>query len=158
MNTRSCRRGRVCHRTRRAMAPLEFVLSLPFLLAVMALVFSLGWAALKKSSVAVDARRQAWNARSAPPSSSPLIYYMYPYTLGQVYQECHGRVDLLPSSFGSVTARSGNAVLAGSWDHTEVSGFAGSGPHFGVMRQMGSPFGYYAGPLAAFLSALQNPR
>jgi hypothetical protein len=45
------------------MAPLEMVMSLPFLLACLALIIAVSIASIRKSDAAIAARNEAWQQR-----------------------------------------------------------------------------------------------
>jgi hypothetical protein len=117
-------------------------MSLPFLLIVVAGTTAIGWASLYKSAVAVTARREAWQKRSPQyldqaQNRHPLAAVSLTIPLsGEVY--CEKKRDFIVPAWlgGSATAISGNAVLAGSWDHDDMPRFNDGAPHFGVLYEM----------------------
>jgi hypothetical protein len=112
------------------MAPLEFVMALPFILLLMVGITWLAFSVLGKAQVLVQARNDAWRERFKNLADKPLIF---PSGLGDVrnplYSEKKDYVsktvskkvnvsqvfDDAPSPTGSVT------VLAGSWDHNAMN-------------------------------------
>ncbi len=134
---------------RRGMAPLELVMSLPFLLAISAIIFSIGVASLGKSTAAIDARHYVWKRRSNPPQNLPQLKnptYNKTYALsvlsefqhlpGEVYGEYENKMKVAPWLAPVARAVSGASVLASSWDHEEVK--FSKYPDAPVLAQMAS--------------------
>ena len=131
--------------TRRAgVASLEFVLCMPFMLALFAFLASVGFASLEKAGVAIAVRNDAWKKRedknaqrietdrplSAVSSITPLA--------GGIYEEAKKEVKVFDWLKQSPTAISGTAVLGGAWDHTQIDDFEKlpKGPHFSLIERV----------------------
>ena len=136
---------------RRAMAPLELVMSLPFLLGVFAMLLSIGFVSLEKARVVVAARHDVWTLRQDP-SASPAGMQVEsdsnpkPFsvtganhdTSGLVYGKVTGNAKRFAWLGGPVQPQGQAAVLAQSWDSKQVSDFDDQpdGPHLSVLDRM----------------------
>lgn len=177
LRRRTHRRVDLARPARRGAAPLEFVLSLPFLLLVMAMVPALAYSLMAKSQMAIEIRHDVWQQR--------LVYGDEPRRYGgdngkilQLAQATGGpstviidetksrTVDLLPLLRGPFRAVSGNAVLAGTWDWRQVPAFREDWPHVTLMGQLLDPsqvadlsnfsnlLNFTTGPIQGLLSSI----
>src|SRR5262245_36895212 len=108
------------------MAPLELVMSLPFVLVVAAMTMSLGFAALGRYDAATNARYAAWKMRSDPNSkpdgvvessykkSTALSSFSIDALDGEIYVRTQREVQLFPWLGNMANAESGTAVLTDS--------------------------------------------
>lgn len=135
----------------RGSAPLEFVLCLPFLLALLAMIVSVGTASMDKAGVAITARREVWKMRDDPGAVGPnlvdvevkenvplsVIDSLNPKS-GMVYGESERQTRVFHWVTGPVESRSGAAVLGGSWDHRQITDFEDQpgSPHFGLIERV----------------------
>lgn len=136
-------------RRRSGLAPLEMVLSLPFLVGISAMIFSLGWTTLYRSVAVTQARQHVWELRADPTQSSPKLKgkrhtsttalsasNLNPLS-GSLYGEVEHEIDLYVG-FGRATPKGRSCVVANTWDHKALGGdFNGNGPHYRVLGRMG---------------------
>ncbi len=142
--------------SRRGVATLEFVLALPFLMFVFTGILSVTWATLWKTHVHSEVRNKAWKKRSASAGTQPLtLPALANPTAGIVGAESEDRFRVYRWFGGDKTAKSKNAVMAGSWDYREVPEFQGSRPHFGVLRRMASGGGLQGANVSGLRGMLQ---
>ena len=121
---------------RRGIAPLEFVLVFPLLLALTAALFLIARAVLSKSFAATTARHDAWAGRGAVPPGSPLSLNPDP-TRSLANRNATSPVPSGPLFAGGFTADSRHTVFANPWDARAVP-FAGGRPAFGFHdRELG---------------------
>ena len=118
--------------SRRGLAPLEFVLVFPLLLALTAGLFLIARADLTKSFAATDARHRAWTARSEVPASEPLVITADPAD-SLASRTTDRPVPSGPLFAGGFRAESRHAVFAHPWDFRAVP-FAGGRPNFDPHR------------------------
>jgi hypothetical protein len=135
-------------RLRRGIAPLEFVMSLPFLVGVFAMILSVGVLAMHQSTCLVSARHKVWSQRPAPNAASqpddfesdPTTAFSLLEALKPLGGAVSGKVDStaqLYFGFGQHVASSDAKVLSNTWDYrNDNAEFAGSGPHFGPLMWM----------------------
>lgn len=138
---------------RRGIAPLEMVMSLPFLAGMVAMIMSIGGTTLYRSLATSTARHEVWKLRDDPNQDSPDLtskdnMWTRPLGLenvnplsGQIYGETEYDIKLSPG-LGSATPKGRSAVLANTWDHKALAldgrgDFTGNGPHVGVLGRMG---------------------
>ncbi len=148
LNRRLETRGR---RTNRAgMAPLEFVMGLPFLMMVMAIIYAVAYAGVHKTQVVLQARHQVWTMREDTHSHSLENYKRVKDTKPLrlisllVGKEMPGEISGIGSSSwktypwlgGNKTTKSRTVLITGTWDHTEITEFNSSGPHFSVLERI----------------------
>lgn len=134
---------------RNGLAPLEMVLSLPILVGVSAMIFSLGWTTLYRSNAAAEARQKVWQLRADPTKAAPkLKSKRYTTTTalsasnlnplsGALYGEVKHEIELYVG-FGRATPKGRSCVVTNTWDHKALGGdFNGNGPHYRVLGRMG---------------------
>lgn len=133
--------------TRRGLATLEFVMSLPFLLFLAAMTASLGWAALKKADTTMTVRNAVWKMRSNPETtdaalSSSTYKEVKPLEVasgwdqGRLYGEAENTFRVFWQRNNSRSAKSGTALLRGTWDYTDLDDFDSDGPHFSLLARL----------------------
>src|SRR5262249_10865948 len=93
--------------SRRGIASLEFVLCLPFLLALAVAIFATSKAMLVKNGVAQQARYQAWKKRGDLAASSRSTPFRTDALGGEISAEPSKQVRKMPVVGGPFTARSG---------------------------------------------------
>jgi hypothetical protein len=140
-------------RQRRGIATLEFALSLPVLLFLLAAILSTGLLGLGRVHVAIDAREAAWKERQQQRTSQPLFFSPNeePLVVPRTRE-----VRVFPPYFAgkTVTAHSKLAVLGGSWDYREVDP---GGQLVPTIAKMSASAGEgQAQDLGSILSALGN--
>lgn len=115
-------------------APLELVLSLPFLVVLAAMIFTIAGAAVTRGNVAVQARNDAWQEvpnqpgkqlaywGSTPASGTPIITASPDATVGLVHRTSSAQVKSFAGKAlpGGQTASSENSVLRQSWDYRSI--------------------------------------
>ncbi|QDV66471.1 hypothetical protein Poly24_01570 [Rosistilla carotiformis] len=107
-------------------------MGLPFLLLVVATMWSVGKASIGKHQAAIEARRHVWTLRTAPTQTStnlksqnyvrdaPMERLDRP-TLGMVSGEAEENIRIAGWLGSSTRPTSKTAVLAGTWDHQQVN-------------------------------------
>lgn len=133
----SSRRVMIC--TRRGMAPLEFVMGLPFLLLLFSFFFSLGFAFLNKTTVAINARHEVWQARedqSHWSNDALSIFSALNDDSGVHEKELQQDVKIAQWLGGALTVKSKAAVLTGTWDSRQIPTFDEGDPHTRLMEKM----------------------
>lgn len=143
---------------RSGLATLEFVLALPFILVVATLLVGAAYLSLGKATVTAKARHEVWSERgdlSKATNHSPLAAtsLINPIS-GKIYGERERKVKIASYLGGQWKFRSGAALLTGSWDKKQVTGFSGVGPHFAVLGQMA--FGGGLGDVQALINQVKN--
>ena len=138
-------------RTKRAgMAPLEFVMGLPFLMMVMAIIYAVAYAGVHRTQVVFQARHQVWTMRNDNHTHSLEKYIRVkdtkPLRLGQYLRqyEMAGEISGVGSSSwktypwlgGNKTTKSSTVLITGTWDHAEITEFNAGGPHFSVLERI----------------------
>jgi hypothetical protein len=146
-NTRgTTRRGQ-----RKGVATLEFVLGIPFLMLVMAIVFSVAYAGVNKTKVVFQARHQVWKMREDNQSHNLVNYKRVKdtkpmYLLASVSEnnmpgEISGAGSASWSTYswlgGTASTKSRTVIITGTWDYKEITNFNSSGPHFSVLERIG---------------------
>lgn len=133
-------------------APLEMVMSLPFLVGMVAMTASLGWVALYRSMACAEVRHEVWRLRTDPQQSAPELNKKETKTTsplgpqdfnpfasplaGEVYGEIE-HVLTLYTGFGTAKPQGRAAVLANTWDDRSLDGdFDGGGPHVKILYRM----------------------
>lgn len=135
---------------RAGMAPLEFIMGLPFLMGVMAIIWAVAYAGVHKTKVVLQARNQVWAMREESNTHSlenykrlkdtkPLSWLIF-----RIGNEMPGQVSGVGSSSwetyawlgGNETTKSSTLLITGTWDHSEVTEFNSSGPHLGVLDRI----------------------
>lgn len=143
---------------RAGMASLEFVMGLPFLMLVMAIIYAVAYAGVNKTKVVFQARHQVWKMRESSNSHTLQNYKRVTDTkpmkllAGTQENDMPGEVSGAGSSNwttyswlgGSKSTRSSTVIITGTWDHKEITNFNSDGPHFGVLDRIG---GMNTGPL-----------
>lgn len=123
------------HRSRRGIASLEFVLGVPFLIALGGVIVMAGFVGVAKLDTVVKSRHQAWEARTNPSStaSMPLLIYA-PSDAGMVVGEKTNEVKTYDWLGGKQKAKSRSALITGTWDHRQIPEMSRSeGPHIDVL-------------------------
>lgn len=148
---------------RKGIAPLEFVLSLPILVAVTGVIFWIGLAGLGKSHVAHDARYKVWSAVNKDnrpedvtwtESSQPQRFAMTPLSGHVVGENSIGISTPYPSRFGPPrAAASGGALLFDTWS-VEFAAGAFQPPHLDILAQTGNVLQSDLSNLQQFAQAL----
>jgi hypothetical protein len=110
--------------SRHGTAALELAIGIPLLLVIVALSFALGSAGIAALTAATEARRQAWAARQARRSASPLdpsrLSAAADLTRETLFVPVP-RLPPLPGIRGRVRAESRHAVpAAGAWDDRDL--------------------------------------
>ena len=107
---------------RRGIAPLEFVLSLPPMVFVAAMIFALAIGGLAKTEVAIRARHDAWTKRyPGNQTTQPLRALSTAIGAGTVDQRASRSRHVPPVLFTrTATGQSYNAVLSEVWDYRVV--------------------------------------
>lgn len=126
-------------RFRRGMAPLEFVLGIPFLLLLFTFIFSLGFAFLNKTTVSIEVRHAVWKTRDDPANwgdDALSVWTAIDPNSGAVEDERTKSARVANWLGGSLTVRSKAAVLTGTWDSRQVDVFEKEEPHLGVLEKM----------------------
>lgn len=139
---------------RRGMATLETVLSMPFLLALAAMIIAVGSASVRKNQTAIDARHNAW-AQRAQSTVEPFR----PKDLGLTSLSETANEDVrLPFKLATVSANSRNALLTGPWDDAQA-GFEGQNkfalPHTKPLKQIA--IGAVEGKFSKLTNLFSNP-
>ena len=136
---------------RRGIAPLELVLSLPFLAALFAITLSIGALSMGRSTTSIEARQLTWSARPFAQIPAGLVNTdsseTLPLTLlasvnptsGELYGETEQPVALA-RSIGERTARGRSGLVMNTWDYRTLGDdFSGSGPHYRILARMALP-------------------
>jgi hypothetical protein len=147
-------------------------MSLPFLMGVFAMLLSLGFVSLEKARVAVSARHEVWKLRDDPdqqaatltnkrvePDNRPLSVTNFDSEeAGLVYGEVSGQVRLFSWLGGSVNPRGRAAVLAHTWDHSQVTDFDSrpDDPHLSILERMVGGSGQFSQFAVGLLGALSG--
>lgn len=137
----SCRRGS---------AAVELVMMVPLLALLLALLFTVGSAAVSSLNVAVDARREAWSTAREGVSASPL-------DLRGASSDLAMRSASQPLAYslprlGLGDAQAQFSSLQGSWDHREL--LSDEGVHFSAVKKVAAiDLDSPDDPLSNFLSA-----
>ncbi len=119
-------------------ASLELVMSLPILVFLIAMLFTLYFATIKKSQLTMEVRSSAWLKRSAPdPGKAAPWSVLTSHESGTERVELTRRVTSYTNLYPNVPRRItwGNVVLTGAWDERQVD-YGGSSPHLDVLVQM----------------------
>ncbi len=103
----------------------------PFIIALGAAVLAVGYAGLKRSMSAVEARHQVWKGRDATATTTTSLTRKESTPLSMISDSDAGQVSgEVVNSFttlrwlgGNKTAKSKTAVLAKTWDHRELVSF-----------------------------------
>jgi hypothetical protein len=139
-------------RQRRGSAPLEFVMAMPLLLLLFALILSVGVFSLGNVKATVAARSDAFKQRTNHKSQLPLTFNQKT-SKGDVFSVSATETPAYPSpkfNFGPITRS--HAVLGGSWDHREL--LRGNGPHWGDMGK--ASIGGGTNQIASLLDKFSN--
>ncbi len=152
---------------RRGVAPLEFVMQLPFLLAIAAMIASVGAASLDYCGAVSRARHAVWKLRDDPNSGGAELAVKqveanHPLSIvnggesqqGEVYGEVHKTTEIFSWIGGDNTSKGRSAVLSGSWDHSQVSEFNTTAPHLGIADRMLGGNGDIGSTVGSIVSAL----
>jgi hypothetical protein len=115
------------------MAPLELVMSIPIVLAIMAMLFSVGYTLLGRSTAAIEARHLVWQRRADPQKIIPKLqeakftatnalnmFDAAKEMRGEVSGQCERTVRIFPRLGPKVKTFSKASVLTRSWDYQEV--------------------------------------
>jgi hypothetical protein len=130
-------------------ATIEFVLSLPPLMALAALILTFGWASLDRASVITDVRHKVWSMRERPTDITPdnldkQFDRTRPFALGARSGQLTGTSETLAhihSSWGTPTkTRSGTSILVETWDYTMLS-LDEKWPHVSELQQVAAGLG-----------------
>lgn len=140
---------------RKGIASLEFVLGLPFLVLVAAIIFTVAFAAVNKISVVSEARQATWKMRKEEGGSSDLedstrntetkpmvISSGFGGGGGELPGEVSGTASTKFKTYqwlgGEHETKSGTTLIFGTWDHQELKEFTDNpdGPHFDVLGRV----------------------
>ncbi len=142
---------------RQGIASLEFVLGLPFLVLIAAIIFTVAFAAVNKISVISKARHATWKMRKDESGSSDLedsrrntetrpMEIETEFGGGGAGGELPGEVSGIASTKfktynwlgGEHETKSGTTLIYGTWDHKEITEFTDNpdGPHFDVLGRV----------------------
>ena len=133
---------RTFHR-RQGMAPLELVFSLPIILAIGGIIFTLGLAGVNNLSAVSGVRHEVWKMRPNAPeefTSRPLAIAS-DADAGAIEGDKELSFGVYSWLGGSHTTQSRAAVLGGTWDHREIQEFqnAPGTPHIAtILRAVGA--------------------
>lgn len=121
-------------------ASVEFVLSLPILFVLMAMIYTMGRRSLDQAGVAMAVRDRAWQQRSAvessPLASSP-FHFDQPLS-GSATARKRRRLRLFPWLGGRRLSEDRTVVIAGSWDDEQVPQLRGGRPHVAALDPLTS--------------------
>jgi hypothetical protein len=104
---------------RRGSASVEYAMSLPILLFLLATIMSTAFLGLGRIRVSVEARHQAWNDREDQRTGKPL-YFAPPGGESALVVTKTRDVKVFTINGSNITARSKVAVNGGSWDWRDV--------------------------------------
>ena len=141
---------------REGIASLEFVLGLPFLVLIAAIIFTAAFAAVNKLSVVSKARHATWKMRNDGQSNdledSRRNTETRPMVIetdfggggdgGELPGEVSGTASTKFRTYswlgGERTTKSGTTLIYGTWDHKEITEFTDNpdGPHFEVLGRV----------------------
>ena len=153
--------------SRRGVASLELVLCYPFLIILVAMLFTVHMATKYKTEVTSKVRSNAWLDRADPDRASDNSPFglVAMHESGQLDDTRSRTVNIFRNLFPNVsrTAKWENTVLAGSWDHRQVKFSEGVliYPHFGVLSKMVSAQGGVQannGQVSSLVKLIQFPR
>ena len=136
---------------RTGMASLEFVMGLPFLMMVMAMIYAVAYAGVHKTKVVFQVRHQVWTMREDSHSHTLQNYKRIKDTKplrllsGASENDMPGEISGIGSSSwttyvwlgGNKNTKSKTVIITGTWDHKEITEFNSSGPHFSVLERIG---------------------
>ncbi|TWU03692.1 coiled-coil domain-containing protein [Neorhodopirellula pilleata] len=124
---------------RRGMAPLEFVMGLPFLMLLFGFIFMLGRVTLEQSDSAIVARYEGWKDRSDQSTWADdelsVVATMTADT-GRAMGDGKRSVKVYSWLGGTIDTNSTNVVLSGTWDSDQVQTFNEKEPHFKILEKM----------------------
>lgn len=131
-------RSKVYTSQRRGIATLELVMSLPILIFLIAMLFTVYFATMKKSQLTMEVRNNAWRPRANPDAGKAAPFgLLKSHQSGTERAELTRRVTSYTNLYPNVPRKItwGNVVLTGAWDKKQVD-FRGSSPHMNVLLQM----------------------
>ncbi len=123
---------------RRGIATLELVMSLPVLVFLIAMLFTLYFATLKKSHLTMEMRHKAWLKRSNPDATKAAPWStLTSHESGTERVSATRRVTSYTNWYPNVPRdiKWGNVVLTGAWDERQVD-YSGGAPHLDVLVEM----------------------
>jgi hypothetical protein len=142
-------------------------MQLPFLLAIAAMIATVGAASLDYCGAVNRSRYEVWKLRDDPTSGGDALAVKqvepnHPLSVfnggesqqGEVYGEVHETTNLFSWMGGEQTSKGRSAVLSGSWDHRQVTEFDTTAPHLGVADRMLGGDGDIGSTLGSIVSAL----
>ena len=139
-------------KSRRGMAPLEFVLGLPFLMLLFGFTFMLGFVILGQADTAITARHEVWKLRDSSSTWADDFFSVAtavePDT-GRADQVKREDVKIYSWLGGKAETRSRVVVLSGTWDSNQAQLFNKDEPHLSVLDKMLD--GPHLGPLSNLL-------
>lgn len=103
---------------RKGIATLELVMCLPILLSLLALIIQVGASMGKQAEVIARARHDAWGKRFNQTTGEPLVFKA---GSGEVSATTTDNVAISPIFSAFPQLKSTDAVLAGSWDHRQIT-------------------------------------
>lgn len=122
--------------SRRGVAPLELVLALPLLVALLALLFTIADASIKANTSVIAARADAWSRRDNQKTKDALQFR----SGATSHKLIHGNAEVATRSFladiGASTAKAEHAVMGGSWDHRDID--LNSPPSYRLYARVGA--------------------
>lgn len=110
------------NRRRRGIASLELVLGLPFILAIAAAVFVVGFAGIKRTATVIESRHASWQQRSTPDKNGAL-YILAAADSGKVEGEASSTARAYQWMGGDRQIQAKSVVLTGTWDHKQLEDF-----------------------------------
>ncbi|HMO84997.1 MAG TPA: pilus assembly protein [Lacipirellulaceae bacterium] len=127
--------------SRRGIATIEFVLSLPILFILFAMILTLGMRHLDQAHVQQIVRRAAWEKRSqverSRTDSKPFALPVAGNALtGLAQAEAKRDLRVFPWLKGNRLSQTEGWVLAGSWDYAQVPEMNGGTPHLGALGRV----------------------
>ena len=131
------------NRRRAGIASLEFVLSLPFLFVLMAMIFTLGNRALHQAEVTMEVRDRAWLGRSGVEASESASkpFEFGAATAGSTEARITKELRMYRWLGGERTSVGETTLIAGTWDHQQVPELRGSKPHASMLSKLGTAGG-----------------
>jgi hypothetical protein len=144
---------------RAGLATVEFVMGLPFLMLVMAIIYAVAYAGVNKTKAVFQVRHQVWKMREDHQKHKLQDYKRVKdtkpmqLTAGTSENNMPGEISGSGISNwktyswlgGNKTTKSKTVIITGTWDHKEITNFNNDGPHFSVLQRIGGMQGL--GPL-----------
>ncbi|MDC0936627.1 pilus assembly protein [Pirellulales bacterium] len=125
---------------RNGIAPIEFILSLPILMILFAMIYTIGMRAIEQSQVTKAVRDLAWRQRTeiegSETDSEPFAFENG--LSGSMEAEEEKELRVFRRLGGERISRDRTVLIAGTWDYVQVPDlFDGSGPHVEAIEELG---------------------